>query len=103
MSDKQELMQQIKQRLSSVLDPETGIDVMRMHLVDELEISEDGSVSYIFRPSTFYCPAAVSLAIEIGGAVAEIEGVSDQEIQVVDYLQAESLNRLLKDFLKRKD
>ena len=41
-----ELKHAITQRLSQVIDPETGVDVVRMRLIEELEVDDAGHVSY---------------------------------------------------------
>jgi metal-sulfur cluster biosynthetic enzyme len=93
----QELRERILLNLGTVIDPETGVDVMRMRLVEDLAVDEGGVVRYRFRPSSPLCPLAVTLALQIRQAVAEVEGVAGQEIEVVGYVGAESLNKLLKE------
>jgi metal-sulfur cluster biosynthetic enzyme len=39
-------------RLSGVVDPETGVDVVRMRLIEELAVDQAGVVRYTFRPSS---------------------------------------------------
>ncbi|MGD8759859.1 MAG: iron-sulfur cluster assembly protein [Anaerolineales bacterium] len=85
----------ILERLRQVIDPETGADVVRMKLVDNMEIGEGGHVSYTFRPSSPLCPLAVFLATQIKQAVAEVPGVTGQAIQVENYLAAEKLTLLI--------
>ena len=46
-----ELQQTIVERLKSVIDPETGADVMRMRLVENITADAQGRVSYTFHPS----------------------------------------------------
>jgi metal-sulfur cluster biosynthetic enzyme len=53
-------------------------------------------VSYKFRPSSSLCPLAVPLSLEIQRAVAEVEGVTDQHIKVVGYIQGYKLTELLR-------
>lgn len=96
MSD-QTLRERVLLRLSQVIDPETGVDVLRMRLIEDLSVDEDGAVSYKFRPSSPLCPLAVTLALEIKGAVAEVEGVTAQDIEVVGYVGADELNALLRE------
>ena len=72
-----------------------GVDVIRMRLVEDLHVDEGGRVEYRFRPSSQLCPMAVSLVMAIRQAVAEVEGVTGQKIEVVGYAQAEELNRML--------
>ena len=93
----QKLRERILLKLGTVIDPETGVDVIRMRLIEELAIDEEGVVRYRFRPSSPLCPLAVALALQIKQAVAEVEGVIGQEIEVVGYVGAESLNELLKE------
>lgn len=92
-----ELDQAIVERLREVIDPETGVDVMRMRLIEELRVDgETGQVSYRFRPSSPLCPLAVHLALSIRKAVAGVPGVTEQDIEVVGYVGADELTALLK-------
>jgi metal-sulfur cluster biosynthetic enzyme len=92
-----DLRDAIVERLRLVIDPETGADVMRMHLVEGLEIGEEGHVSYTFHPSSPLCPLAVFLATQIKEAVAEVPGVSSQKIRVEGYMAAEHLTQLINE------
>lgn len=93
-----ELKHRVTERLRRVIDPETGADVMRMRLVEDLQA--DGQTAHVrcrFRPSSPLCPLAVHLALGIRDAVAEVPGVTGQETQVVGYVGADDLNALLKE------
>lgn len=95
------LRQAVLTRLSTVIDPETGVDVIRMRLIEDLAVDEKGVVRYAFRPSSPLCPLAVTLVLSIRQAVAEVEGVSGQEIEVVGYIRAEELNAMLRELGER--
>jgi metal-sulfur cluster biosynthetic enzyme len=97
MNDRDVLREAILARLSSVVDPETGADVVRMRLIENLVVDEAGVVRYTFRPSSPLCPLAVVLVLSIRQAVAEVEGVTSQEIEVVGYVKARELNALLRE------
>lgn len=90
-----ELEGAILERLRSVIDPETNTDVVRMRLVENLWADALGKVRYTFRPSSFVCPIAVMLAVNIKKAVAEVPGVKSQEIAVEGYLMADELEKLI--------
>lgn len=93
-----EMEQAIVEQLRQVIDPETGVDVMRMRLIEDLQVDgESGRVSYRFRPSSPLCPLAVHLALAIREAVDGVPGVTDQEIEVVGYVGADELNDLLRE------
>ena len=85
------------QQLQQVIDPETGVDVVRMRLIEDLTVDEKGTVCYRFRPSSPLCPLAVTLALQIKEAVAQVEGVTRQEVEVVGYVGARTLNALLNE------
>lgn len=87
----------ILNRLSTVTDPESGVDVVQMRLIEELKVDEEGVAHYTFRPSSPLCPLAVPLALSIRKAVAEVEGVTGQEIEVVGYVGAAELNAMLRE------
>ncbi len=90
------LREQILLKLVEVIDPETGVDVLRMQLVEDLNVDEaTGAVSYNFRPSSPLCPLALSLATDIKRAVGSIPGVQRQHITVTNYVRAEDLMRII--------
>lgn len=95
--DTDDLCSQVITRMSQIIDPETGVDIIRMRLIEELKIGDDGFVSYKFRPSSPLCPLAVSLSVQIKKAVAEVEGVTGQAITAVGYVGADDLNKLLRE------
>lgn len=98
--EKNVLYDMIIKELSKVIDPETGVDVIKMQLVQEIIIDSHGKVSYTFRPSSPLCPIAVPLAVMIIKVIGEVEGVSGQSITVKDYIEADKLNEILNSVLE---
>ena len=90
-----ELEHVILDKMKSVIDPETGADVVRMRLVENLAVGENGKVSYTFHPSSPLCPIAVYLVQQIKNAVAGVPGVTSQKIEVTGYVAAEELTKLI--------
>jgi metal-sulfur cluster biosynthetic enzyme len=99
--DPEKLRQTILEKLSTVIDPETGVDVVRMRLIEDLSVEDSGRVKYKFRPSSPLCPIAIPLSIAIKRAVAEVEGVIDQQIEIVGFALRDELmiwmNRATRD------
>lgn len=100
ITDPEALRQAVVERLTRVVDPETGVDIIRMRLIENLHVDEDGHVAYIFRPSSPLCPIAVPLANEIQQAVAEVPGVNSQDLKIEGYALSEDLVALLKQALE---
>ncbi|OQA47153.1 MAG: hypothetical protein BWY52_00340 [Chloroflexi bacterium ADurb.Bin325] len=97
MNDAEKLREALLARLAEVIDPETGVDVVRMRLIEELSVDAHGRVSYVFRPSSSLCPLAVPLALAIRRAVQETPGVTRQAMRVEGYVGSDALNALLEE------
>ncbi len=100
MTNSETLRRAILERLSKVIDPETGVDVVRMRLIEDLTVDKNGRVSYIFRPSSPLCPIAVPLSNSIQLAVAEVLGVTSQDVKVVGFALSDELTSWLKQALE---
>ncbi|MBN2502049.1 MAG: DUF59 domain-containing protein [Anaerolineales bacterium] len=94
-ADTAHLQQAILERLQSVIDPETNVDVVRMRLVENLSVDAQGIAHYTFRPSSPLCPVAVFLVQQIKQAIAEVPGVTAQQIEVTGYVAADELTTLI--------
>lgn len=100
--DADALRQAILERLGQVIDPETGVDVVRMRLIEELAVGEGGRVACTFRPSSALCPLAVPLSLAIRQAIVQVEGVAEVDLKVVGYIGAEELTRQIREALAKR-
>jgi metal-sulfur cluster biosynthetic enzyme len=64
----------IEKGLSKIRDPKTGLDVLRMGLIRDLDVS-DGQVSLVFRPSARIGSHASQLGSRIHDAIRSVNGV----------------------------
>ena len=92
-----QLRENVIQRLKEVIDPETLVDVIRMGLIKNLDVTEDGSVSLEFRPSSSVCPLALPLALNIQNALKTLSEIKDLRVTVRDHQMAYEVNRYLKE------
>jgi metal-sulfur cluster biosynthetic enzyme len=91
------LRESVIAQLKTVIDPETGADVWRTGLVEDLAIGEYGHATYRFHPSSPFCPLAVMLGQNIKEAVGTVPGITHQTITVEGYVKAEMLTQLLSE------
>lgn len=77
MADKKD----IEKALKKVLDPHTGIDVVDMGLIKEIDVAKDGSVKILFVPTTPFCPMTQYLMEHIKKA-AESAGAKKVEVEM---------------------
>ena len=89
------LKERIEASLRGVIDPGTKLDIMRMKLVTDLSVKEDGTVSLTFRPSSPVCPMAFKLAYDIQRAVRRTDGVKEVNVKVGGYDRADELMEVL--------
>ena len=85
----------VNEALSEVIDPETGLDIMRMELIHDVEIGDRGKVSLVFRPSSPVCPMAYTLANSIKTRLESLDKVSSVSIRVENFQKAAHLEGLL--------
>lgn len=93
----EQLRSRVLERLRGVIDPETGVDVVRMRLIENLAVDEEGVVRCRFRPSSPLCPLVIPLALSVRKAIAEVEGVVGQRLEVVGYVKADQVNTMLRE------
>ncbi len=92
-----QLREKVIQRLKELIDPETLVDVISMGLIKNLDVTEDGSVSLEFRPSSSVCPLALPLALDIENALKTLSEIKDLRVTVRDHQMADEINRYLKE------
>ena len=89
------LQEKIEESLCQVIDPETGMDVIRMKLVRDLKVGKEGEVELTFRPSSVLCPLGFQLGINIKEAVLDVPGVKSVTVNVDGFIHADKLRTLL--------
>jgi len=90
------LKEKLKEALRGVIDPETGMDVVRMRLIKDLTVDQRmGLVRLTFRPASPVCPLAFKLGMEIKDKLKGINGVNRVVIDVEGFIQSEQLQHLL--------
>jgi metal-sulfur cluster biosynthetic enzyme len=98
--EESELHAEIVKTLGNVIDPETGLDVLRMGVVRNMKI-ERGNRGYratlTFRPSSPVCPLAFKLAWDMKKAVQTVDGIEALEIEVQGYNRASELEAVLRE------
>ena len=90
-----DLFKKVKESLSQVINPETGMDVIRMKLVRNLKVHKDGKVELTFRPYSMFCPIGFRQGIRIKKAVKSVPGINGVQVNVEDHIHAERLEKLL--------
>jgi metal-sulfur cluster biosynthetic enzyme len=91
----QDTEDQVRRALAEIIDPETGLNIMRMDLIRDLQVTASGCVSLVFRPSSPVCPMAYSLANAIKKRLETLDRVISVTIRVENFERAAHLESLL--------
>lgn len=86
----------IVKELSQVVDPEVGVPITEMDLVDDIGINDaTGTVSVGFHLTAPFCPPmfALEIAQDIKRRLSALDGVKEVKISMTGHFMAEEINR----------
>ncbi len=86
----------IVKELAQVVDPEVGVPITEMDLIDDIGIDDaTGVVSIGFHLTAPFCPPmfALEIAQDIKKRVGELDGVKEVKISMTGHFMAEEINR----------
>jgi metal-sulfur cluster biosynthetic enzyme len=94
MSTEEVDMKEVQRQLSKVIDPEIGVPIMEMNLIDKLDI-KDGNVDISYHATTPYCPPVFALKIsqDMKSNVQQVKGVKEVHVVVSGHYLADAVNR----------
>ena len=80
MSDEMGKVEQIREKLRDVIDPETGINVVDMGMIEEITVEGD-KATILFRPTIPGCPLLAYLLRQVKSAAESV--VKDADVKVL--------------------
>lgn len=91
-----EIEGRVLEALKTVMDPETGMSMVDMQLINKIEEVE-GAVAIEFMPSSPMCPIAFYLADEIKKAAMKVEGVKKVRINCKGHMMEDQINKTVNE------
>jgi len=93
-TDLQEIRKKIFDALTPIVDPEIGVSIMELNLVDNVDI-QDGNVKVDLHLTSPFCPAVFGFKIaqDVHDNVGKIEGVKKVIVNVSNHFMAEAINK----------
>lgn len=94
MSLEQVDMKEIQRQLSRVVDPEIGMPIIEMNLIDKLDVT-DGNVDVQYHATTPYCPPIFALKIsqDIRDYLQQVKGVKNVRVTVTGHYLSDAVNK----------
>jgi len=94
MSTDQVDVKEVQKQISKIVDPEIGMPIVEMNLIDKLDI-KDGQVDVEYHATTQYCPPVFALKIsqDLRDNLMQVKGVKDVKVLVTGHYFADAINR----------
>ena len=80
--------------LSKIVDPEIGVSIMELELIDKVDIAEK-DVNVDLHLTSPFCPAVFGFKIaqDVRDNIYKIEGIENVKINVSNHFMAEAINK----------
>ncbi|WP_088335496.1 MULTISPECIES: metal-sulfur cluster assembly factor [unclassified Methanopyrus] len=80
--------EEVLKELKSVKDPHTGLDIVSMKLIEEVN-ADDENIEVIIRPTNPFCPSALMIVEQVKAALqSAFEGVN-VDVKLVGHVLTE--------------
>jgi metal-sulfur cluster biosynthetic enzyme len=92
--DTQQVRKQIFDELTKIVDPEIGVSIMELELVDKVDLN-DGKVNIDLHLTSPFCPAVFGFKIaqDVRDNVYKLDTIQDVKVSVSNHFMAEAINK----------
>jgi metal-sulfur cluster biosynthetic enzyme len=92
--DIQQVRKQIFEELTKIVDPEIGVSIMELELVDKVDLNA-GKVNIDLHLTSPFCPAVFGFKIaqDVRDNIYKLQGIQDVKINVSNHFMAEAINK----------
>jgi metal-sulfur cluster biosynthetic enzyme len=92
--DTQLIRKQIFDELTKIVDPEIGVSIMELELVDKVDL-DAGKVNLDLHLTSPFCPAVFGFKIaqDVRDNIYKLEGIQDVKVNVSNHFMAEAINK----------
>jgi metal-sulfur cluster biosynthetic enzyme len=92
--DTQQIRKQIFDELTKVVDPEIGVSIMELELVDKVDLN-DGKVNIDLHLTSPFCPAVFGFKIaqDVRDNIYKLDAIQDVKVNVSNHFMAEAINK----------
>lgn len=92
--DTQQIRRMIFEELSKIVDPEIGVSIVELELIDKVDIM-NGSVDIDLHLTSPFCPAifGFKIAQDVRDNVYKIQGLDSVKVKVSNHFMADAINK----------
>ncbi|HJS83077.1 MAG TPA: iron-sulfur cluster assembly protein [Nitrososphaera sp.] len=97
MSQEEQIQQtrrKIFDELTKIVDPEIGVSIMELELVDKVDINQ-GKVNVDLHLTSPFCPAVFGFKIaqDVRDNIYKVSGIDDVKVNVANHFMADAINK----------
>ncbi len=89
--------EQVMKELEKIIDPEIGIPITDMKLIDEVRVDGKGGVHVNFHGSIPFCPMAAQIGMDIRDKVKALPGVKKVRVEINSHANTEEINKQINE------
>lgn len=92
--DLQLTRRQIFEELTKIVDPEIGVSIMELELIDKVDIDQ-GKVNVDLHLTSPFCPAVFGFKIaqDVKDNIHKVNGIEEVKVNVSNHFMAEAINK----------
>jgi metal-sulfur cluster biosynthetic enzyme len=92
--DIQDTRKQIFDELTKIVDPEIGVSIMELELVDKVDINK-GNVNIDLHLTSPFCPAifGFKIAQDVRDNIYKLSGINGVKVNVSNHFMADAINK----------
>ena len=90
-----EIVQNVTKKVGAIVDPETGMTLGEMGLIQKIEEKEAGVVNVEFIPTSPFCPIAFNFALDIKKTTLGVKGVKKVTVYCRGHAMEEQINQMV--------
>src|SRR3954468_12391030 len=92
--DIQQTRKLIFDELTKIVDPEIGVSIMELELIDQVDLNA-GKVNVDLHLTSPFCPAVFGFKIaqDVKDNIYNVEGIHDVKVNVSNHFMAEAINK----------
>ncbi|MGC2668329.1 MAG: iron-sulfur cluster assembly protein [Candidatus Nitrosopolaris sp.] len=92
--DIQQTRRQIFDELTKIVDPEIGVSIMELELVDKVDINK-GNIDIDLHLTSPFCPAVFGFKIaqDVRDNVYRLPGIEEVKVNVSNHFMADAINK----------
>ena len=92
--DTQQVRKQIFDELTKIVDPEIGVSIMELELVDKVDLN-DGKVNIDLHLTSPFCQAVFGFKIaqDVRDNIYKLQSIQDVKVNVSNHFMAEAINK----------